>query len=151
MPTKLIAVTIAIVVAAAGLLWWATAPSQMAGHSMTPPDTAELALGAPIVDVSLPAELDQKEELGKRAFEAVCAQCHGQNAAGQNGVAPPLVHKIYEPSHHGDEAFYRAVANGVRSHHWDFGNMPPINGLTRADVGTIVAYVRALQSENGIQ
>ena len=66
-------------------------------------------------------------------------------------MAPPLVHKIYEPSHHGDEAFYRAVSNGVRSHHWDFGNMPPIEGLTRADVGTIVAYVRALQSENGIQ
>ena len=47
------------------------------------------------------------------------------NAAGQNGVAPPLVHKLYEPGHHSDMAFIMAAKNGVRSHHWRFGNMPP--------------------------
>jgi cytochrome c1 len=42
------------------------------------------------------------------------------------------------------------VRNGVRSHHWGFGDMPPIDGLTDADVTNVVAYVRALQRENGI-
>ena len=52
----------------------------------------------------------QNAQSGKRGFEAKCAACHGVNAAGQDGVAPPLVHKIYEPSHHGDESFQRAVS-----------------------------------------
>lgn len=150
MPVKLIVFTLIIVGAAAGGLWWASDPAQMGGHSMIPPDTSEIAQGAAIVEVALPAELDAQATMGKRVFEAVCADCHGLNAAGQNGVAPPLVHKIYEPGHHGDMAFQLAVQNGVRSHHWDFGNMPAIDGLTRADVTTIASYVRALQRENGI-
>ena len=117
---------------------------------MVPPDTSQVETGAPIADVAVPASIDGQAALGETAFNAVCADCHGQNAAGQNGVAPPLVHKIYEPSHHGDMAFQLAVQNGVRSHHWKFGNMPPISGLTKSDVGNIVAYVRTLQRENGI-
>lgn len=105
--------------------------------------------GRAIVEVTVP-ELQGKAILGQVAYEAKCAACHGENAVGQAGVAPPLVHKIYEPSHHGDAAFLLAARNGVRSHHWKFGNMPPVKGITDAEVGTIVAYVRALQRANGI-
>ena len=121
-----------------------------AGHSMTPPDTSNLSAGDAIAGVSLPADLSTNAQIGKTAFEAKCAACHGANAAGQNGVAPPLVHKIYEPSHHGDEAFWIATQRGVRAHHWRFGDMPPVEGLTRGDVTMIVAYVRELQRANGI-
>ncbi|MBB3710756.1 mono/diheme cytochrome c family protein [Limimaricola variabilis] len=140
------------VILAGGLLWIAATPDEegMGGHSMTPPDTSEIPQGAPIMQVALPAALGDQVQMGKRAFDSVCADCHGANAAGKNGVAPPLVHKTYEPSHHGDYAFLAAVQNGVRSHHWDFGDMPPIEGLTEADVANVVAYVRALQRENGI-
>ncbi len=41
---------------------------------------------------------------------------------------PRLVHKIYEPNHHADFAFQRAAAQGVKAHHWKFGNMPKIEG-----------------------
>lgn len=121
-----------------------------AGHSMTPPDTSNLSAGDAIAEVSLPSDLSANAQIGKTAFEAKCAVCHGANAAGQNGVAPPLVHKIYEPSHHGDEAFWIATQRGVRAHHWQFGDMPQIEGLTRGDVTMIVAYVRELQRANGI-
>ena len=57
---------------------------------------------------------------------------------------------IYEPSHHGDEAFQRAAAVGVRGHHWPFGDMPPVEGVTRGDVTMIIAYIRELQRANGI-
>ena len=106
--------------------------------------------GDPIVEINLPATLSQVALRGKSSFEANCAACHGQNAVGQVGVAPPLVHFIYEPSHHGDESFQRAVALGVRAHHWPFGNMPPIEGLDRDAVADVVAYVRELQRANGI-
>ncbi|MFY0660006.1 MAG: cytochrome c [Shimia sp.] len=112
----------------------------------SPETTATTAM----VAVTQPAAHSELAQMGKRAFEATCAACHGENAAGQDGVAPPLVHKIYEPGHHSDMAFFMAVDNGVRAHHWAFGNMPPVAGLTKGDVKAIVAYVRELQRENGI-
>ncbi|MCA0871409.1 cytochrome c [Seohaeicola saemankumensis] len=140
------------VVAGVAVVGWQAlqpAPAQQ-GHSMVPPDTSKIAMGDPIENVRLPGRLSESATLGKRFYESKCSACHGENAAGQNGVAPPLVHKIYEPSHHSDEAFQRAAQVGVRSHHWRFGDMPPVEGLTRADVKYIVAYVRELQRENGI-
>lgn len=127
-------------------------------YSSTPPEQAarpengdgERPVGAELATVIVPETLSPQAEIGKRGFEAICAACHGANAAGQVGVAPPLVQRIYRPGHHGDNAFWLATQNGVRAHHWEFGNMPPIDGLTRADVNSIVAYVRELQRANGI-
>lgn len=107
-------------------------------------------MGGAIVQVALPAGLSEMAQTGKRAFDATCAACHGADAAGVEALGPPLVHKIYEPSHHGDAAFLLAVRNGVRAHHWRFGNMPPQPGLTDAEVTAITAYVRELQRANGI-
>ena len=109
------------------------------------------AKGGALVDVTLPDALSEQAQMGKRAFDAVCAACHGENAAGRNGMGPPLVHKIYEPSHHADYAFIMAVRNGVRAHHWGFGNMPPQDGLTDGDVKLIARYVREMQRANGIE
>jgi mono/diheme cytochrome c family protein len=86
---------------------------------------------------------------GEAKFNAHCAACHGIRASGTN-QGPPLVHKIYEPNHHADPAFQRAAANGVRAHHWEFGNMPKIDGVTPEDVDQITRYVRWLQKQAGI-
>ena len=111
---------------------------------------ANVVIGEPLATVIAPASLTELEQFGVTAFTAKCADGHGVNGAGRAGIAPPLVHKIYEPSHHGDMAFDLAARNGVRAHHWLFGNMPPVEGLTGADIGAMVAYVRAMQRENGI-
>jgi cytochrome c len=92
-----------------------------------------------------PAEFSKGESL----FNDKCAPCHGVQASGTM-KGPPLVHKIYEPSHHGDAAFHMAVQRGVRAHHWEFGNMPPIPGVSEEEVSEIVKYVRWLQREAGI-
>ena len=88
-------------------------------------------------------------QTGEAKFTANCATCHGTRAVGTK-QGPPLVHKIYEPNHHADITFQRAAQNGVRAHHWDFGNMPKIEGVTPADVDHIIRYVRWLQREAGI-
>lgn len=126
-------------------------------YLFTPPEppapqpAPQMAAGAAIVAVSVPQTLSPRAATGKTAFDASCASCHGQNAAGHEGKGPPLVHRIYEPGHHGDAAFAIAASRGVRAHHWRFGDMPPVEGLTKGDINNIVAYVRELQRENGIE
>ena len=105
--------------------------------------------GGALVEVVVP-ELSEIAVAGEGVFADNCAACHGENAAGLDGAGPPLVHKIYEPSHHANMAFRRAVRNGVRAHHWPFGNMPPVEGVGDRQIGQIIAYVRELQRANGI-
>ncbi|MCT4609238.1 MAG: cytochrome c [Pelagimonas sp.] len=111
--------------------------------SSTPPK------GSPRVAIHIPP-IEGNTAIGQRIFENACVACHGTNAVGVEGAGPPLIHVIYEPSHHADESFQRAVAVGVRSHHWRFGDMPPVEGLTRGDVTMIIAYIREIQRANGI-
>jgi mono/diheme cytochrome c family protein len=94
---------------------------------------------------SAPAELRD----GEQKFTANCSGCHGAGGVGTK-QGPPLVHKVYEPNHHGDAAFLRAAANGVKSHHWQFGDMPKIDAVKPGDVEQIVKYVRWLQKQAGI-
>ena len=86
---------------------------------------------------------------GKSAFESRCSGCHGINADGTT-AGPPLVHKLYEVGHHPDWAFRNAIANGVSAHHWNFGNMAPIEGVPEDEVTAIICHVRDLQRQAGI-
>lgn len=103
----------------------------------------------PLTQVTVPS-LSAMAQAGQAAFDANCAACHGDNAAGRDGAGPPLIHRIYEPNHHSDAAFFLAARQGVRSHHWPFGNMPPVEDVSDEEVALIVSYVRELQRANGI-
>lgn len=87
---------------------------------------------------------------GLAIYEQWCMSCHGPQGTGTD-VGPPLVHPVYRPRHHGDEAFQLAVAQGVRAHHFRFGDMAPVPGLDRASVAAITDYIRWLQREVGIE
>jgi cytochrome c len=87
---------------------------------------------------------------GERTYNAYCRSCHGLLGTG-TAAGPPLVHRIYEPSHHSDAAFQLAVSRGVRAHHWSFGNMPPLPTVDPAEAARATAYVRWLQRQAGIQ
>jgi mono/diheme cytochrome c family protein len=89
-------------------------------------------------------------ERGRGLFDMHCASCHGPMALGTD-QGPPLVHSVYRPAHHGDEAFQLAVSQGVRAHHWRFGDMPAVPGLTRRDVQHVIGYVRWLQRTAGVE
>lgn len=115
------------------------------------PVTSSGPTGAALVEITLPDMLSDTAQIGQQLYQANCAVCHNINAVGQDGVAPPLVHVIYEPSHHGDESFQRAAATGVAQHHWPFGDMPPVSDVTRTEMEKIVTYIRELQRANGIQ
>lgn len=94
-------------------------------------------------------KLSMRAEIGKAAYDGVCAACHGADGAGTD-KGPSFVHPIYNPGHHADEAFFRAAHDGVRAHHWRFGDMPAQPEVSDQKIAAIVLYVRELQRANGI-
>ena len=88
--------------------------------------------------------------VGESLYQGSCAACHGTDLRGTDR-GPSHLSVVYEPSHHGDAAFLLAARNGVRQHHWPFGDMAPVPGLSDDDIAAIVAYVREQQRLNGFE
>lgn len=87
---------------------------------------------------------------GKQLYQANCASCHGSDLRGTD-KGPSHLSKVYEPGHHSDDGFRFAIKNGARQHHWNFGDMPAIPGLSDDEIDSIIAYVRAQQQEQGLE
>lgn len=93
--------------------------------------------------------VDAAAERGREPYETTCAVCHGRDLKGSS-AGPPLLNRIYEPGHHPDESFRRAVKQGVQAHHWNFGDMPAQSGVSDEEIARIIAFVRAQQKRVGI-
>jgi cytochrome c len=91
-----------------------------------------------------------EHERGRAIFDAHCVACHGEMGLGTE-AGPPLVHTVYRPRHHGDDAFRIGVLQGVRAHHWRFGDMPAVPGLDSDDIEAVTGYIRWLQRTAGIE
>ena len=100
------------------------------------------------LSVTRPA-LSDSARAGEDLFNANCSLCHGANAAGTH-QGPPLIHKVYAPGHHSDFSIRNAVRRGVKQHHWQFGDMPPVTTVSLDDVQKITCYIREMQRANGI-
>ena len=135
----------AILRGAAGVLCWFV----VVGCSENGTSARESSPPATIAQISVGKDLPTEFKDGEVKFNTFCSPCHGAQGTG-SAQGPPLVHKIYEPSHHADFAFQRAAAQGVKAHHWKFGNMPKIEGVTADDVTQIIGYIRWLQRQAGI-
>ena len=90
-----------------------------------------------------------KHAKGNKLYQDNCAICHGKALEGSK-QGPPLIHGFYKPSHHADRTFYRAALKGVQAHHWPFGDMPPIQGITKEDMDSVVPFIRWFQQEKGL-
>jgi mono/diheme cytochrome c family protein len=87
---------------------------------------------------------------GAEVYAAGCASCHGADLRGTD-KGPSHLSIVYEPSHHGDASFRNAIANGSPQHHWEFGDMEPVEGLSDGDVEAVIAFVRAEQERLGFE
>lgn len=87
---------------------------------------------------------------GESLYQQACASCHGVDLRGTD-KGPSHLSVVYEPNHHPDAAFQTAVSLGAGRHHWNFGDMPPIEGLDDDEVDAIIAFVRATQEREGFE
>lgn len=87
---------------------------------------------------------------GEALYQAACAACHGSDLRGSD-AGPSLLSDIYEPGHHPDFTFFRAVQEGAAQHHWSFGPMAPIEHLEEAEIASIVAFIREVQRVEGYE
>lgn len=89
-------------------------------------------------------------ERGKQLYGGACAMCHGADLRGTK-QGPSQLSKVYEPSHHPDEAYRLAVKNGVRAHHWRFGDMPSLPAFPDDAIRDVIAYIRSEQQKQGFE
>ncbi|MDW3221077.1 MAG: cytochrome c [Acidimicrobiales bacterium] len=89
-------------------------------------------------------------QLGAEVYAQTCASCHGADLQGTD-KGPSHLSIVYEPNHHTDASFRNAIANGAAQHHWNFGDMPSIDGLTGEEVDAVIAFVRAEQERQGFE
>ena len=85
---------------------------------------------------------------GAPLYESNCASCHGSQLQGSS-EGPSLLSIVYEPNHHSDDSIRSAIAKGAPEHHWNFGDMEPIEGLSVAEVELVITHVRAEQERQG--
>ena len=83
---------------------------------------------------------------GSKLFVTNCSSCHGNSALG-TAQGPALINNVYRPAHHADFAVHMAVRDGVRQHHWNFGDMPAIPQITPEETAHVIAYIRQEQSK----
>ncbi len=85
---------------------------------------------------------------GAVVYRQNCQICHGAGAAGTD-QGPSLLRDIYAPGRHANLAFHLAVKNGVKAHHDNKGDMPPLE-VSPEDVEHVIQYVRELQVKAGV-
>ncbi len=121
----------------------------MAAAGLAMASGAGLAQSGAIYPDPKEPEMTSRLQLGAMNYGVYCASCHGKTGGGSN-KGPTFIHKVYHPGHHGDGAFFVASKRGARAHHWKFGDMKPVAGVTDAQIELIVEYIRAVQRANGL-
>lgn len=122
--------SLGVIVAAVGLAVGLAACGSQAGSSGA-------ATGSPV-------------DRGAEVYAESCASCHGADLRGTD-IGPSHLSIVYEPNHHGDDAFRSAIVNGAPQHHWPFGDMPPVEGFSDHDVEAVIAFVRSEQQRQGFE
>lgn len=87
---------------------------------------------------------------GAAVYQQYCAECHGVDLRGTD-KGPSQLSIVYEPNHHGDFAYRVAIREGTREHHWWFGDMPPVEGITDLEIEKVISFIRAEQQRLGFE
>jgi mono/diheme cytochrome c family protein len=89
---------------------------------------------------------------GEAVFNTFCMSCHGRHGRGE-GLGPALLDPRLGATRLSEDAFYRAIEQGIPQTHYHYGAMPAVKPVKRMDATQVYHYVRWLQAraaESGI-
>lgn len=122
----------------------------------TPTSTIDTAVPTSAVAATAPAPAPPSTVAalvvpdGAAVYQQYCAECHGIDLRGTD-KGPSQLSIIYEPNHHGDHAYRVAIREGTREHHWWFGDMPPVEGISDLEIEKVISYIRSEQERLGFE
>lgn len=96
------------------------------------------------------ADPASSDDRGAAVYASSCASCHGADLRGTD-TGPSQLSVVYEPNHHTDAGYQAAVRNGAQQHHWNFGDMPPVEGLSDEDIDAVITFIRTEQERLGFE
>lgn len=130
---------------------WLIATNTQANQNANPEQVVVVVTATPVVEVAV-AYSPESVENGRMIYQTTCSACHGQDARGVAGLGKTLIGSEYV---HGlsDEELTEFIVVGRPI--WDPLNttgiaMPAKGGnmmLTDEQIGTVVAYIRTVDSE----
>ena len=91
-----------------------------------------------------------RRQAGLSPDDLVTIDLHGADLRGTD-KGPSHLSIVYEPNHHGDDAFRSAIVNGARQHHWNFGDMAAIPGLDDTQIDAVIDFIRSEQERQGFE
>lgn len=89
-------------------------------------------------------------EAGAALYKPSCGSCNGDDLRDTDRGPSQLSH-VYAPDRHPDAAYGSAIEQGATAHHWHFGDMPPVKGISHSEVDAIIDYIRQQQQEHGFE
>lgn len=114
------------------------------------PEAAPVDPHTGLSEFDIPVQDPDMVTAGQEVYEVSCSACHGLDLRG-TPTGPSLLSIIYNPIHHPDDAFLSAALNGVTAHHWAFGDMTPVAGVSEEQLEQVIAYVRDDQRVQGFE
>ena len=82
---------------------------------------------------------------GKKVYVSRCAICHGREGDG-SAMGPPMFSGDLAALP--DDAYRKAVKDGVPNRRAQYGPMPP-QSMSASDVANVIAYIRSAQHGPG--
>ncbi len=137
----------AVALAAAAMTFACAADADDAGDASSAPPAPTVTSDAPAPPTTAAALVVPD---GAAVYQQYCAECHGADLRGTD-KGPSQLSIIYEPNHHGDFAYRVAIRDGTREHHWWFGDMPPVEGITDLEIEKVISFIRAEQERLGFE
>lgn len=96
-------------------------------------------------------ELSASAQHGRAIINSQCIECHGVDGTGGSRKGPPLLHPMYREAIFPDHHYKRVLIEGRPQNNWKFGPMPAQPQLSDADMNGIIAFIREVHDETGVE
>jgi mono/diheme cytochrome c family protein len=86
---------------------------------------------------------------GEQTYMDFCGSCHGRDFEGSS-QGPSQLDAVFAPEVMSDDDYRAAIGDGAPEKYYDTGPMPAIGSLDDQETQNVIAYVRQVQEDRGM-